>query len=42
MSFQLWTEFGGKFIYQVNALLVNEFENNLDFRNLESAASLYL
>jgi hypothetical protein len=41
MSFQLWIEFGSKLLYQVNALPVNEFGKNLDFKNLELAASLH-
>jgi hypothetical protein len=41
MSFQLWIEFGSKLIYQVNALPVNEFGKNLDFRNLELVQNKY-
>jgi len=32
ISFQLWTEFDGKFINQVKASRVKEFENDINFK----------
>jgi hypothetical protein len=41
ISFQLWTEFGGKFINQVKASLVKEFENDINFKKSESNTFLH-
>jgi hypothetical protein len=41
ISFQLWTKFGGKFINQVKASLVKEFENDINFKKLESNTFLH-
>jgi predicted RNA-binding protein len=41
ISFQLWTEFGGKFINQVKASPVKEFENDINFKKSESNTFLH-
>ena len=41
ISFQLWTEFGGKFINQVKASPAKEFENDINFKKSESNTFLH-
>jgi len=41
ISFQLWTEFDSKFIYQVKAFPVKEFENDINFKKSESNTFLH-
>lgn len=41
MLFQFWTKFSGKFIYQMHVFSINEFGNNLNFRNSESITSVH-
>jgi hypothetical protein len=41
ISFQLWTEFDSKFIYQVKTFPIKEFKNDINFKKSESNTFLH-